>query len=307
LRLSEGAPVNLTTLTLSAHTGTHADAYYHYEPDDLHPAAMPLDAYIGKARVVTVTRRDGPLMADDFAHVDLTNAERLLIHSHVSDLPDDVWPEAFPYLSVPLIERLAFLNIRLVGLDSKYRPALPSCAAAAQHGQPGNAEFARRAGRHLRTCCASAEAGCGVRFTSSGHFKAVTILNKSLTHHTTNKHNILENVADALFNVRFPIIVNCERDNTMQGLALLFFFAFAVIILMTYLALRRGWAAPGKVAAVGMIGSIITMSLSMVSQPNVPPVQAIFFGVVVGAGFAGAALAVAWYFQRNELRTHTQS
>lgn len=118
LRLSEGASVNLTTLTLSAHTGTHADAYFHYEADDLHPAAMPLDAYIGRARVVTVTRRAGALTPDDFTRVDLNGAERLLIHSHVSALADDVWPEEFPYLSLSLIEWLATLKIRLIGLDS---------------------------------------------------------------------------------------------------------------------------------------------------------------------------------------------
>lgn len=88
----------------------------------------------------------------------------------------------------------------------------------------------------------------------------------------------------------------------MQGLALIFFFAFAVVLLITYVAVRRGWATPGKVAAGGMIGSILTMSLSLLSQPHVSPFQGIFFGILVGAGFAGAVLAVAWYFQRNELR-----
>ena len=37
LRRREGSSVNLTTLTMSAHTGTHADAYYHYEDDGAHP------------------------------------------------------------------------------------------------------------------------------------------------------------------------------------------------------------------------------------------------------------------------------
>lgn len=118
LRLEDGASVNLTTLTMSAHTGTHADAYYHYEPNGVHPAAMPLDAYIGPARVVTVAKRDGPLSPEDFADANLAGAERLLIHSWVSDLPDHQWPSEFPYLSTPLIEWLASLGIRLIGLDS---------------------------------------------------------------------------------------------------------------------------------------------------------------------------------------------
>ncbi|MFW5692471.1 MAG: cyclase family protein, partial [Chloroflexota bacterium] len=49
LRLEDGASVNLTTMRLSPHTATHADAYYHYAPGGAHPAQMALDAYIGVA------------------------------------------------------------------------------------------------------------------------------------------------------------------------------------------------------------------------------------------------------------------
>src|SRR5690606_29564883 len=107
-------------------TGTHADAYYHYEDEATHPAQMPLAAYIGPARVVTVAKQDGALYPADFADVDLTGAERLLIHSHVSDLPDDQWPPTFPYLSEELVSWLAGLDIRLVGLDSPSVDALDS-------------------------------------------------------------------------------------------------------------------------------------------------------------------------------------
>jgi arylformamidase len=118
LRKVEGASVNLTTVTLSAHTGTHADAYYHYADDGAHPAEMPLEAYIGLAKVVTVEKRQGPLLPDDFKHVSLEGAERLLVHSWVSNLGDDQWPEIFPYLSLELLDWLAALEIRLIGLDS---------------------------------------------------------------------------------------------------------------------------------------------------------------------------------------------
>lgn len=139
LRLEDGASVNLTTLTLSAHTGTHADAYYHYEPEGDHPAQMPLDAYLGRARVVTVARQDGALTLADFEGVNLTGIERLLIHSHVSNLPDDQWAQAFPYLSVELIEALAAGGVRLIGLDSPSVDAfdskdLPCHHALHRHG-----------------------------------------------------------------------------------------------------------------------------------------------------------------------------
>lgn len=126
LRIRDGASVNLMTLTLSAHTGTHADAYYHYEADGSHPATMPLDAYVGPARVVTVSKRDGALTVEDFPPNSLDGVKRLLIHSHVSDLPDDQWPDEFPYPSPALIDHLAAHGCRLIGLDSPSVDALDS-------------------------------------------------------------------------------------------------------------------------------------------------------------------------------------
>jgi len=118
LQITEGAAVNVMTLTTTAHIGTHADAYYHYEADGKYAAEMPLSHYIGRCRVVTVTRNEGALLLEDFAQVDLIGGERLLIHSHVSNLADEQWPEEIPYLSVELIEYLAKLDYKLIGLDS---------------------------------------------------------------------------------------------------------------------------------------------------------------------------------------------
>lgn len=133
LSLAEGHSVNLTTLTLSAHTGTHADAYYHYEAEGAHPAQMPLSAYMGRARVVTVARRAGPLLPEDFPAGTLAGLERLLIHSWVSDLPDDAWPDEFPYLSVDLIEVLHGQGTVLIGLDSPSVDAFDSKELLCHH------------------------------------------------------------------------------------------------------------------------------------------------------------------------------
>ncbi len=133
LRLREGAPVNLKTLTFSPHIGTHADAFFHFEDDGDYPATMPLDAYIGRARVVAVERRSGALTPTDFAHVNLEGAERLLIHSHMSDQEDDQWTEDFPYLSVELIEWLASMDFRLIGLDSPSADAFNSTDLPCHH------------------------------------------------------------------------------------------------------------------------------------------------------------------------------
>ncbi len=118
LRIEDGASVNLTTLSLSPHTGTHADAAFHTERDGCHPAAENLEAYIGRSRVITVTKRDGALLPSDFPSGILDGVQRLLIHSDVSELPEARWPDEFPYLSEALIDYLAGQGALLVGLDS---------------------------------------------------------------------------------------------------------------------------------------------------------------------------------------------
>ncbi len=113
-----GESVNLTTLHLSAHTGTHADAWWHYEQDGDHPATMPLENYVGWARVVTVDREDGGITPKEIKKMDFRETPRVLFKSHVSNLPDDQWPSCFPYLTVELIDVLAKQGVVLIGLDS---------------------------------------------------------------------------------------------------------------------------------------------------------------------------------------------
>lgn len=117
LRIADGAAVNLTTLTLSAHTGSHADAPYHYVEGDLHPADLPLAPYLGPAHVITLQRRTGAIVPEDLVEHDLSGLQRLLIHTWVSDLPDDRWPPDFPYPTVALIDWLADRGVVLLGLD----------------------------------------------------------------------------------------------------------------------------------------------------------------------------------------------
>ena len=118
LRKQEGHAVNLTTITLSPHTGSHADAAYHFTDDGPYPVAMPLEHYIGPAHVVTIDRHSGGIVPADFAEHDLNGMRRLLIHTRVSDNPDAVWPDDFPYPTVKLVDWLAAHNVVLLGLDS---------------------------------------------------------------------------------------------------------------------------------------------------------------------------------------------
>jgi arylformamidase len=116
-RIAKGAPVNLVSVTTTPHIGTHADAYFHYVRDGAHPIHMPLESYIGRCRVMTVTRRSGGITPADLP-APLAGAERLLLHTWMSDSPDDKWMRECPYVSVELIHQLAAHHIVLVGIDT---------------------------------------------------------------------------------------------------------------------------------------------------------------------------------------------
>jgi arylformamidase len=132
LSLEAGASVNLTTLTMSAHTGTHADAVYHFLNTGDHPAEMPLEKYMGPAHVASISRKSGGIVPADFEGRNLDGMQRLLIHTWVSDLPDQEWPQDFPYPTVELIDWLAERGVVLLGVD------MPSVDRADDDQLPGH-------------------------------------------------------------------------------------------------------------------------------------------------------------------------
>jgi hypothetical protein len=82
-------------------------------------------------------------------------------------------------------------------------------------------------------------------------------------------------------------------------MGIFFFFLFALSLLGIYLAVRRQLASPGVIGALGMIASITFMTLYLLSF-NINTLQGIMFGVVIGVIFAGATLATAFYFLKQE-------
>ncbi|MBN1311837.1 MAG: cyclase family protein [Anaerolineae bacterium] len=116
--IEAGDLVNLTKLKLSPHTGSHIDAPYHCDDAGAHPADLPLERYIGPAHVVTIARRYGGIVPEDFAGHDLAGMERLLIHTWTSELPDEQWPEDFPYPTLEIVDWLAARGVVLLGVDT---------------------------------------------------------------------------------------------------------------------------------------------------------------------------------------------
>ncbi|MFO7664633.1 MAG: cyclase family protein [Chloroflexota bacterium] len=136
--LSDGDAVNVTTLTLSAHTGTHVDAPYHFTPDGLTMEAVDPAIYWGMAQVVSVSRVAGLLTSNDFAGIDLRLAPRLLIHSAVSETDPHVFHHNYVYPGPELADFLGAEGIRLFGTDAPSVDPSDSKTMAGHHALQRN-------------------------------------------------------------------------------------------------------------------------------------------------------------------------
>lgn len=123
---AKGASVNLTTLTLSAHTGSHVDAPYHYADGGATLEAVSLEPFWGMAQVVTVQKQGGALTPDDFAGYDLRRAPRLLVRSPASELDPTQFPERYVYPGSELGAFLGERGVILYGTDAPSMDAVDS-------------------------------------------------------------------------------------------------------------------------------------------------------------------------------------
>lgn len=83
--------------------------------------------------------------------------------------------------------------------------------------------------------------------------------------------------------------------------SLLFFAVFGIILFVMYIAVRRRWASPLVIAAVGVIASVVVITLMSLTEGN-HIYQALFVGLLVGGLFSAGTLAIAWYFLSQEER-----
>lgn len=113
-----GESVNLTTITMSSHTGTHVDAPAHFSDNGPAMEEVDLWPYWGLAQVVTITKVIGLLSPKDFTQYDLTRAPRLLVRTPIGKMPITQFPEDIPHPSPELADHLGNLGICLYGTDA---------------------------------------------------------------------------------------------------------------------------------------------------------------------------------------------
>ncbi|WP_353235359.1 arylformamidase [Diaphorobacter ruginosibacter] len=115
--ISPDCPVNVATITLSPHIGTHADAPLHYEPGGAAIGELPLQAYIGPCRVIHAIGC-GPLIQwEHIAHALAGLPERMLVRT-CQRMPVDRWDPDLAAYAPQTLERLADLGVKLIGIDS---------------------------------------------------------------------------------------------------------------------------------------------------------------------------------------------
>jgi arylformamidase len=117
MQLRQGHSCNVSNVTMSIHTGTHLDAPYHFDEAGAGIADVPLEHYLGPARVLDLPV-NGQIRVADLRRIDWAGVERVLFKTRVSDLPEDRFDETFVFLSHEGAEYLGGLGLRLVGTDA---------------------------------------------------------------------------------------------------------------------------------------------------------------------------------------------
>ena len=108
--------VNIGKMTTSTHMGTHIDAPFHFDDKGLKVLDLPIDLYIGRARVIDVSKWDS-VGRKELEEIDFGGAERVLLKTlSRSDL--NTFPENFTYLRADIGAFLKERGVRLIGVDT---------------------------------------------------------------------------------------------------------------------------------------------------------------------------------------------
>ena len=137
-RIAPDCPVNVSAITLSPHTGAHADAPLHYDPQGEAVGTLGLQPYLGPCRVIHAIDPGPLLTVAHLAHALHQTPERVLIRT-CRQFPLERFDPQLSALHPDTVHHLAGLGVQLIGLDSASidpadSKALPSHQALRQHG-----------------------------------------------------------------------------------------------------------------------------------------------------------------------------
>ncbi len=112
--MAQGSAVNVSALTLSSHSGTHADAPLHYDPAGLSIDAVALEPYFGPCLVVDARGVGALLLPHHLPPLD--GATRVLFRTYQA-FPLDCWSAEWTAVAAQTIAALAAAGVVLIGID----------------------------------------------------------------------------------------------------------------------------------------------------------------------------------------------
>jgi arylformamidase len=130
-RKADGASVNVGQVALSVHSGTHVDAPLHFDDAGAAADALPLAAFVGRARVIDVAGQ--PVIGREALEgFDLAAAPRVLLRTGA--WPDSRrFPDAVPVLGEGVPAWLGERGVVLLGVDVPSVDALDSKTLPTHH------------------------------------------------------------------------------------------------------------------------------------------------------------------------------
>jgi arylformamidase len=104
--------VNVTTITLGSHTGTHVDAPWHFIQEGNSIEMVSLNKFIGEAIIIDASYRNS-ITASDFSGNDIRSNDIVLIYTGTCDRRTD-----FAYLDISAAEWIIEHGVKCVGIDT---------------------------------------------------------------------------------------------------------------------------------------------------------------------------------------------
>lgn len=115
---AKGDTATVSKMTLGVHTGTHMDAPLHFIRNAKTIDQMPLDATVGRARVIRI-RDTKSIKRDELGEHLISSGERILFKTANSDhaWTSDQFDENFVFISQDAARYLAQCGVLCVGVD----------------------------------------------------------------------------------------------------------------------------------------------------------------------------------------------
>ena len=118
--LARGDNANVTVIDMGAHTGTHIDAPFHFEPDGKTIDQLPIEILIGPCRVIEMLDVKESIGPSVLEKLDLGGAVRILFKTRNSrwwEYGEKEFQKKFVHLSEEGARYLVEQGVKLVGID----------------------------------------------------------------------------------------------------------------------------------------------------------------------------------------------